>query len=301
VTKSSPAANNHSGAGPGGKMPPSTAGETPAATNQRQATEPNRLFPDPHRPFAVAAGILPAVEPWRPARRTVAQTFQSAVSRAFQPAGCRNVSGDSSAFSAGPTGKSAIRQTGMSALPPDRARFGRSIADKPCIPGQSHPIRHTNQPRTRGASWSAAALTAPYGHLAVSNHARSTLRRQTTAGVPQTSQSAVSRVSQPADRPLPGRARLLNGLPIRKSAIRQVGKPAVRTGQMPNRCSALSRFHGPTLRPPRTSNHPVRRYGVAPNWRSPPCSRNTSPSGNWRTREKRSAKRRWGGDSGQPR
>ena len=48
------------------------------------------------------------------------------------------------------------------------------------------------------------------------------------SGVPQTSQSAVSRVSQPADRPLTGRVRFLNALPIGKSAIRQVGKPAVR-------------------------------------------------------------------------
>jgi hypothetical protein len=87
----------------------------------------------------------------------------------------------------------------------------------------------------------AGALPAPYRHLAVSNHGRFALRRRTTAGVPQTSQSAVSRVSQPADRPLTGRARLRNVLPIRKSAIPQVGKPAVRTGQMPIRCSALLR------------------------------------------------------------
>ena len=75
----------------------------------------------------------------------------------------------------------------------------------------------------------APAVSAPYTPLTVANHEGSALRRQTTAGVPQTSQSAVSRVSQPADRPLTGRARLLNGLPIGKSAIPQVGKPAVRT------------------------------------------------------------------------
>ena len=77
---------------------------------------------------------------------------------------------------------------------------------------------------------------SPDRHLAVANHGRFALHRQTTAGVPQTSQSAVSRVSQPADRPLTGRARLLNGLPIGKSAIRQVGKPAVHNGKMPIRC-----------------------------------------------------------------
>ena len=43
--------------------------------------------------------------------------------------------------------------------------------------------------------------------------------------VPQTSQSAVSRVSQPADHSPTERARLQNGLPIGKSAIPQVGKP----------------------------------------------------------------------------
>jgi hypothetical protein len=45
---------------------------------------------------------------------------------------------------------------------------------------------------------------------------------------PQTSQSAVSRVSQPADCSPSGRVQLLDGLPIGKSAIQQVGKPAVR-------------------------------------------------------------------------
>jgi hypothetical protein len=80
---------------------------------------------------------------------------------------------------------------------------------------------------------------SPDRHLAVANHGRFALHRQTTAGVPQTSQSAVSRVSQPADRPLTGRARLLNGLPIGKSAIPQVGKPAVRTSKMPNKVQTL--------------------------------------------------------------
>jgi len=46
--------------------------------------------------------------------------------------------------------------------------------------------------------------------------------------VPQTSQSAVSRVSQPAGGTPHGNARNSDGLPIGKSALRQVGKPAIR-------------------------------------------------------------------------
>jgi hypothetical protein len=82
--------------------------------------------------------------------------------------------------------------------------------------------------------------------LEVATHARSALRRQTTAGVPQTSQSAVSRVSQPADRPFTGRVQLLNGLPIGKSAIPQVGKPAVRrtAGRARLQLGGASRFAG---------------------------------------------------------
>jgi cytochrome c oxidase assembly protein subunit 15 len=101
-------------------------------------------------------------------------------------------------------------------------------------PAQAHPVS------TSVAPPSPAAGSAPYKPLAVSNRWRSVLRLQTTAGVPQTSQSAVSRVSQPADRPLNGRTRLLSSLPIGKSAIQQVGKPAVRTGKMPG-CRVGSR------------------------------------------------------------
>jgi hypothetical protein len=46
--------------------------------------------------------------------------------------------------------------------------------------------------------------------------------------VPQTSKSAVSQVSKPADRPAFGRATHCHALPIWKSAIQQVWKPAVR-------------------------------------------------------------------------
>jgi hypothetical protein len=90
--------------------------------------------------------------------------------------------------------------------------------------------------------WMAANLITHHPPLVtvmvqrVLAHSATTVRRQTTAGVPQTSQSAVSRVSQPADRPITGRVRLLNALPVRKSAIQRVGKPAVRTGKTPVRC-----------------------------------------------------------------
>jgi hypothetical protein len=93
----------------------------------------------------------------------------------------------------------------------------------------------------------------------VANHGRFALHRQTTAGVPQTSQSAVSRVSQPADRPLTGRARLLNGLPIGKSAIPQVGKPAAHTGQKP-KVQALSEHDRRVALPARTEDSEARPW-----------------------------------------
>jgi len=48
------------------------------------------------------------------------------------------------------------------------------------------------------------------------------------AVVPQTSKSAVSQVSKPASRAIFGRATQFHALPIWKSAIRQVWKPALR-------------------------------------------------------------------------
>jgi hypothetical protein len=48
---------------------------------------------------------------------------------------------------------------------------------------------------------------------------------------------------------LRGTPDVMNGLPIGKSAIQQVGKPAIRTGQMPIRCSPQSRDRRPDQRP----------------------------------------------------
>jgi hypothetical protein len=80
-------------------------------------------------------------------------------------------------------------------------------------------------------------------------------RQHLFPGVAQTSQSAVSRVSQPADASPTGRARLLNGLLIGKSAIQQVGKPAVRIRH---------RRSGPSARAGRSAaaNAPERRCVV---------------------------------------
>jgi len=82
--------------------------------------------------------------------------------------------------------------------------------------GRSHGLACGKQSQ----QWKAGCLLARYVRP-----------RRTRAGfsrVPQTSQSAVSRVSQPAERSFTARARFLNGLPIGKSAVQQVGKPAVR-------------------------------------------------------------------------
>ena len=62
-------------------------------------------------------------------RPTIAQTFLSAVSRAFLPAGRRDESDVRFIRGAGPTGKSAVRQTRMSAL--RRVRFQTRSADFP--------------------------------------------------------------------------------------------------------------------------------------------------------------------------
>ena len=61
------------------------------------------------------------------------------------------------------------------------------------------------------------------------------MRLRSTAGVPQTSQSAVSRVSQPAHRPLTGRVRFLNGLPIGLAERRdknRVHPPILKPGEI---------------------------------------------------------------------
>jgi len=107
--------------------------------------------------------------------------------------------------------------------------------------------------------------------MTVANHERAALRLQATAGVPQTSQSAVSRVSQPADGSGTGRARLLDKLPIGQSAIRQVGKPAVRTSQRRVRAASCR----PAPRPPRW---PTPRKTRHPGWKGGPVRRAGRPA-----------------------
>ena len=70
------------------------------------------------------------------ASRAVAQTFQSAVSRVFQPAGRVEIPSARPASDAQPTRKSAKRQTGKSAL--QRISFGASETVWPAVPFKPH-------------------------------------------------------------------------------------------------------------------------------------------------------------------
>jgi len=180
-------------ADPGGKMPPSTAGETPAATRQpsrpgvavpaaepdvRRRNEPSPPCGKPARKklavpvMGVPQVSQPAVSPIsQSAGRSavgwpsgVAPTFLSAVSRAFLPAGRRDDSDVRFLGDAGPTGKSAERQTRMSAVRVwSRTRLAVRWPNGPQVgPAARDAIRQTGPAKreaVRGKSPSPTAAT----------------------------------------------------------------------------------------------------------------------------------------------
>jgi hypothetical protein len=127
----------------------------------------------------------------------VPQTSQSAVSRVSQPADR-------------PTTRRIRRQNRL-----QRATGG------PVPQTSQSAVSRVSQPADRPTTGRAAPLSdLPIGKSAIRQVGKPAVQKRTAAPVPQTSRSAVSRVSQPADRPPSGRARFLNGLPIGKSAVR---------------------------------------------------------------------------------